>query len=638
MHLKRVVIKNYRSIRNQEIIFTSGKNIIIGRNNAGKSNIVKAIDIILGEGNPNYAKSENITEKDFFTFRNEKGIFETSNELYIYCELERGKEENIDYERFKGTFAKFCRNRSSIEDTDKFTAFDTSINTIHVNDRIWIDPKSTNDIVKEFNDKYFFGFAIKATRDGLFVEKDIRFFYRQDEHLNWSFCYSAPFRNEFLLSAVIPSFRDPNNQLRLNNYTWYGKLMKHMTSGADAHLLNDLQQALGSVNKVAETIFGSIKESIVNKNFNIAFPESDLLFQFNSNAVADFYKDCLLYVDDGVKTLLTEKGSGIQSAVLIGLFSYYLKEVNSKTCALLCVEEPELFLHPHARRTVSDRLDTFLEGDKNQVIVTTHSQDFIRSTNQGLNIIVAHREGQETVFNNLSVKNSKSLLLDNNVNEMFFADKVILCEGYDNYIIRWVAEMLYGSKLNEDNISIVSVGGKDNFEIFWRQLNRLNINTYIVCDFDYFIRDGQVEEAKRYDAKVHTNITSLKESFFSQKGIYGSSGPEKYKALQKIVAKVKNDNPTQFYTAKNLDELDAKDLVGPFINDLRSNGVGVLSKDIENFSVNRSIISTKNKLSIEKIFEVAKLLNSDGKKISDVLDTTELEQILTAIMNKPLRY
>ena len=83
----------------------------------------------------------------------------------------------------------------------------------------------------------------------------------------------------------------------------------------------------------------------------------------------------MLYVDDGFKSLLTDKGSGIQSAVIIGLFSYYTKYVNAVTSALLCIEEPELYLHPHARRLISDRLTDFI-GEKNQVIITTHSADF----------------------------------------------------------------------------------------------------------------------------------------------------------------------------------------------------------------------------------------------------------------------
>jgi len=49
MYLHRVIIKNFRSIEYIDITFAKGKNIIVGKNNCGKSNIIKAIDLVLGE-------------------------------------------------------------------------------------------------------------------------------------------------------------------------------------------------------------------------------------------------------------------------------------------------------------------------------------------------------------------------------------------------------------------------------------------------------------------------------------------------------------------------------------------------------------------------------------------------------------
>ena len=66
MHLSRLYIENYRSIEKIDLKFERGKNVIVGRNNSGKSNILKAIDLVLGEYSPTYNKSENIVESDFF--------------------------------------------------------------------------------------------------------------------------------------------------------------------------------------------------------------------------------------------------------------------------------------------------------------------------------------------------------------------------------------------------------------------------------------------------------------------------------------------------------------------------------------------------------------------------------------------
>jgi predicted ATP-dependent endonuclease of OLD family len=66
MHLSKLIISNYRSIKQLSLTFEKGKNVIVGKNNAGKSNIIKAIDLILGESSPTWQKSDNITANDFF--------------------------------------------------------------------------------------------------------------------------------------------------------------------------------------------------------------------------------------------------------------------------------------------------------------------------------------------------------------------------------------------------------------------------------------------------------------------------------------------------------------------------------------------------------------------------------------------
>ena len=50
MKLSKVKIQNYRSIKEIEFEFPeSGILVLVGENNAGKSNIIRAIDLICGE-------------------------------------------------------------------------------------------------------------------------------------------------------------------------------------------------------------------------------------------------------------------------------------------------------------------------------------------------------------------------------------------------------------------------------------------------------------------------------------------------------------------------------------------------------------------------------------------------------------
>ena len=66
MYISKVKIKNYRSIKDLTINFNPGKNIIVGKNNSGKSNIIKSINIVLGEDSPTYEKHNKINNEIWF--------------------------------------------------------------------------------------------------------------------------------------------------------------------------------------------------------------------------------------------------------------------------------------------------------------------------------------------------------------------------------------------------------------------------------------------------------------------------------------------------------------------------------------------------------------------------------------------
>lgn len=64
MKLKRVVIKNFRSIKHLEFDFPeSNILVLVGPNNSGKSNIIRAINLICGE---DWVNSERLQDYDFY--------------------------------------------------------------------------------------------------------------------------------------------------------------------------------------------------------------------------------------------------------------------------------------------------------------------------------------------------------------------------------------------------------------------------------------------------------------------------------------------------------------------------------------------------------------------------------------------
>lgn len=638
MYLSRIYIENYRSIKKLDLRFISGKNIIIGRNNAGKSNIIKAIDLALGENSPDYNKSENITDSDFFTVNGNK-----SSEIIIWCELTRLPHEDLDYEELYKCFGYYIWKENGAIKRIKTCDVPARLSELFTyalqdnKEKNYINPKQKNNMVleNELGSMFSFAYGFRAIRneDGK-VDKEIRLFYRENDSSDWIMSFKAPFRNELLQSAIIPSFRDPQTQLRISQWGWYGKLMKHLTQGYEAN--DELRGALSTVNRVAGEIFSGISEIIEQSSVAVAFPGTKLHFQFNTENRTDLYKSCVLYVDDGYKSQLTEKGSGIQSAVIIGLFNYYTQFVNVKSSALLCIEEPELYLHPHARRVINNKLSDFLNGNRNQVILSTHSSEFINAPDS-MQIILVRKVENETIANRIEIRKIQNLLIDNNQNEIFFADKVILCEGFDQYVIRMIADGLFPGKMDELNVSVLSVKGKDQIKQMSRHLTDLQIECYVLADFDFLLRDKSDDRKQYGEIPAHESIRELGNGYFCQSYLFGTNGNSLLGRIDKLRNSIKTKFPESFYTAKRLSEIPdctEKSQIVELLIELRSHGICILSGQIEDLFINQNDFHGK-KLELTDVYTTKQKLN-DGSGISELFYTDEIREFLSHVFDEHL--
>jgi len=640
MYLSRVFIRNYRSIRQLDVRLCAGKNVIVGRNNSGKSNILSAIDLVLGENSPDYKKSDNIKESDFYTQkkRSANGIgTDISNEIFVWCELTRVKSEPLNIVELnkcygfsvlstgpKSQMRKLLRLEPLEKHYSKIFEFDDD-----VYEKTYLNPKLKHQqaFEKEFTDKYQFAFAFRATRAGDGIGKEIRFLYRTDNSSEWALAFKAHVRHALLQSAIIPSFRDPQNQLRITSWSWYGKLLRHLTEGCGN--LPKVKDAFTVLQSAANDVFATAQTKISSAALSVAFPGTELSFQFSADKSEDLHKSCVLYVDDGFKSLLTEKGSGIQSATIIGLFNFYTREVNITGSALLGIEEPELYLHPHARRVVSARLDEFLDKNRNQVILTTHSIEFVRSVNSDVNVVLVKKSSKsETCAQSVSLKKFRSLLRDNNQNELFFADKVIVCEGFEEYVIKAASRELFRGKLDDENVSVIAVSGKDNIASLVRLILELGLECYVFADFDYLLRDKSAQ-GKKYNAKAHESVANLPQAFFEQRGTFGENGNEVLRQLVNLRSKLRGQAERAFFTATRAADVPLTGLLG-VVAALREGGLCLLDGQIEDLSLEPTFLSGTNKLNLDKVYRIrARLI--EGERLSSFMRLEEVQKFLEAV-------
>lgn len=565
MYLSRLIVKNYRSIRGLDLKFEQGKNIIVGRNNAGKSNIVKAVDLLLGESSPTWNKSENVTDNDFYSGN-------TDNSIFIWCELNRNKDagdnlEPLDFSDIANSaVARIVQgdrrnpdrysiqvNDFSDDEIEKIFEFYTEEGDAKLSDnnsdfnKYWVGGKSycKTNFADEFQDVVKVAFAFSAEKVEGKLVKLLAFLYTTNG-TDWNVALGGGnIRSVFIQSAIIPAFRDPKDQLRITNWTWYGKLLKEYIPSDDP----ELKSAFEQVKNASNSVFQKLQDAVCNKNIDVTFPNTKLTFQFNPDTKQDIHKSTLIYVDDGFNSELKDKGSGIQSAVIIGLFDFYIREVARTKSSILVIEEPELYLHPHGRRVISDRLNHFLDNGNNQVIATTHSSEFITAAAENLNIIVAHKN-KETRAKNIrfdSAKRKQILIRKQNA-EMFFADAVILTEDL-KYFLEVAAKDYGGNKvieqpdktlgenwLNSYNVSILNCGGKTEFWKYVEVLRELDIPAFVVADFD-FLCDGISE----YMTKLNEPREKIDRLNSVKSGL-----PASCRALSNITEDAKKNEVTAF--------------------------------------------------------------------------------------------
>lgn len=523
MFLSKIFIRNYKSISKLDLPLCKGKNVLVGKNNAGKSNIIKAINLVLGESDPTWNKKETISDNDFYKA-------DTSKPIIVFLKIQRESNEDIleelpFLEGLSGGSVWFQgATVPNFRDIDAAFKYSSPAYEPEGCRKIWLGDKSYSK--KTYSDYFqnmeylYIGFYAKY-EDGVLC-KNVSMFVKIKEEDGFQVLVNlGPLRTIFIESAIIPAFRSPQEQLKVSSWSWFGKLVRKHIDVQNS----DLQNAFGQVKKASNAIFETMKEEITSGS-GVAFPNTSVSFQFNPEMNSnDIAKGILIYVDDGFNSRLEDKGSGIQSFMVISLFDYYIHKVAEvEAGALLALEEPELFLHPHAKRVLSERLNSFL-GKKanNQVIVTTHSSDFISANDSDLNIIVVKKEFEKgTTAKRLDANaiKTKQILLRKQNTEMFFSDMVILAEDL-KYFIEGVAIDLGGSLgisphwLDENNISVLNCEGKYNFYKYAQILTDLSIKFYIIADFD-FLQKGLSEYLTALDAeaKETSELNTLKSTVF----------------------------------------------------------------------------------------------------------------------------
>lgn len=345
MQLKTFEARRYRSLVSSQKLSFSKKLILIGKNNEGKTNLLKALDtamqILRSMGSESVENKlvrvptptrggarAYVWERDFpIPNQGGKGKKETIFKLdFELTELENNELKSLIGSRLNGNLPleiSICEdNRPKIR-TLKTGKGASSLN------------KKSGLIARFVADKLHFNYIPAVRTDSSTVDliQDML-----DKEL-----YALEKKKEYKDALDVIT-----------------ELQKPILEKLALQVETPLREFMPDLNSVQLEVSESSRRYLLRRSVNVI-------------------------VDDGVPTKIEFKGEGIKSLAALALLKNMTPEGGA---TILAIEEPESHLHPGAIHQVNEIINSISE--KSQVIISTHNPLFVDRQNIKCNIIVSN--------------------------------------------------------------------------------------------------------------------------------------------------------------------------------------------------------------------------------------------------------
>lgn len=317
---------------------------------------------------------------------------------------------------------------------------------------------------------------------------------------------------ELIYLKAIPDYDDATSSVGTKLYGKLLSLKKTISLYTNTDINNLINDLRDKISDNENQLFFIIKDQIVESLNRCDNDISDIKYQCLEITIKDFLKNRILFVKDSLGKEFEWKnmGHGTRRLILMLYYAQLAKCINESqddTDIIICIEEPEIFLHPQQQRAVASELyEKFASAASNfKLLVSTHSPFFIdekhlnnlRLVRKEKGITRIHNDGKPIdhldidkchMFREKEVGNEdilNKLRTEPDLKEIFFSEKVLLVEGYNEKtgIIR-LFEIIKKRYLNSENITIINAGANTSIFAFAKILYDFNIPFVIAMDRD----------------------------------------------------------------------------------------------------------------------------------------------------------
>lgn len=518
MQLKRIEIKNFKGLVEAEFKPTSF-SCLVGENNAGKSTILQAIVHAL-------RRTNQLSDEVFYDasqpveFRLEfEGV--TASHLMRLAEEARAKIEPIVEEGRLSLLFRYVSGQR------------VEIKVLRMSPK---ELRYTEEGIAEVL-KGTKGAAIKAAVLNKYPEfpvEDVEFTKQTDAREFLEAKVALLPADAFQLAErplpsgigasidrllpepiYIAAVKNLGDDLKTTASTPFGRLLALLLDEMNPELAQ-IQQSLEELNRILNRhhVHGQVVDArhprVINLENKIQeflrenFPTAKVELDIPPPELKSILGAAKVFVDDGSRDLIDNKGDGIKRALTFALFQTLAAGLEPPLVAeapdaparqplMILFEEPELYLHPRSQRVLFSTLQQL--SSQHQVVVTTHSPLFFAPGVTATFVRVAKVDRQPKPSGRLwpvdfqtdaAKAQTFKLARFENTDPAFFSRRVVLFEGEsDDFFLGHLAKQLDANwDFEKRNVAMVRVSGKGNFSKYRSFFEAFGIEVKIVADLD----------------------------------------------------------------------------------------------------------------------------------------------------------
>lgn len=444
MYIKEIKISNFRNFKNASVSFHEGVNVIIGHNNTGKSNLLRAIGLVLG-----YSDGRRLITSDLFYETDVTTLQQQSPHIKITLVLRRSEGEPLDSAEM-AIFSSLMTDPTLSEEAELRYEFKLT-DAQEENYKADVANATTAKEIWKIIDRNYIR-LYRSHRAGGNQAADISVIDTLGQ-IDFQFLDAIRDVSHDLYAGYNPLLKDVLNffidySVKDDNTKTEVEIKEQLKNLRDTFVQQStpLMQTLQNRLQYGKNIFLNYALD-TGATFNGAIPDFD--GEVTENEMFAVLRMVIKYAI-GIEVPATYNGLGYNNLIYMSLLLAkmqadssitYMKR-NAKVLSFLAIEECEAHLHPAMQYKFLQFLqDNKTNGHVRQIFITSHStqiasaikiDDLICLTSPALGRLdvgyprmIYNMENE----NDVASKQYVQKFLDATKADMFFANKLIFVEG-----------------------------------------------------------------------------------------------------------------------------------------------------------------------------------------------------------------